>query len=146
MDLFTIGAAGTTAESFFERLRDAGVGRVIDIRLANTSQLAGFSKAQDLPFFLREITGAEYVHEPRLAPTQELFEHLKKRKGDYRLYERGFLALLEERGALEVLDRDALEATPSALLCACATPDRCHRRLVASYLADAWGGVRVVHL
>jgi uncharacterized protein (DUF488 family) len=146
VDLFTIGAAGTSAESFFSRLRDAGVARVIDIRLANTSQLAGFTKAQDLPFFLAEITGAAYVHEPRLAPTQELFDHLKKRKGDYKVYERGFLSLLDERGATEILDRADLEAHPSALLCACATPDRCHRRLVASYLADAWGGVRVVHL
>jgi hypothetical protein len=72
MEIYTIGFTQTTAEHFFGRLKAAGVGRLLDVRLNNSSQLAGFAKAQDLPYFLERLVGARYEHDPRLAPTQEL--------------------------------------------------------------------------
>ena len=83
MEIYTIGFTQTTAEHFFGRLKAAGVRRLLDVRLNNSSQLAGFAKAKDLPYFLRELVGATYEHEPLLAPTQELLDEYKKRKGDW---------------------------------------------------------------
>jgi hypothetical protein len=79
--IFSIGFTQRTAEGFFGALRAAGVRRLVDVRLNNTSQLAGFAKRDDLRYFLREVCGAEYEHEPLLAPTQEMLDAYKKRKG-----------------------------------------------------------------
>jgi uncharacterized protein (DUF488 family) len=68
MEIYTIGFTQTTAERFFTRLGGVGVRRLLDVRLNNTSQLAGFAKAKDLPYFLQELVGATYEHEPLLAP------------------------------------------------------------------------------
>lgn len=75
------------------------------MRLNNVSQLAGFSKRDDLSYFLRELCGAEYIHELLLAPTQELLDEYKKRNGDWEDYERRFLALMRERKVEEHTDR-----------------------------------------
>ena len=145
MTLWTIGATGTTAEGFFGALRRSGIKRVLDVRLKNTSQLAGFTKRSDLPYFLRELCDAAYVHEPRLAPSPELFAYVKREGGDWAEYERRFLQLLAQRRVEAVLNRDLLTA-PTALLCTEPTAARCHRRLVAEYLQRAWGGFEIVHL
>ncbi len=145
MEIYTIGFTQTTAERFFGRLADAQVQRLLDVRLNNTSQLAGFAKAADLPYFLRELVGAVYEHQPLLAPTKELLDAFKKRKGDWSDYERDFLALMARRRIDEVLDpRDFSQRT--ALLCSEATPEHCHRRLVIEFLASRWGDVQAVHL
>ncbi len=115
------------------------------MRLNNVSQLAGFSKRDDLAYFLRVICDADYLHEPLLAPTQELLDAFKKRKGAWDDYERRFLALMRERQVEERIDRRLFEV-PTVLLCSEATAERCHRRLVAEYLRDHWGDVRIVHL
>lgn len=143
--IWTIGFAGTTAEQFFGALRRAGIQRLIDVRLRNTSQLAGFTKQSDLPFFLRELCGASYLHEPQLAPSPELFTYIKHEGGSWAEYERRFLALLAERRTESVLE-PASFATPTVLLCTEPSADRCHRRLTAEYLRDAWGGMEIVHL
>ena len=145
MRIFTIGFTQSSAEHFFERLRDAGVERVVDIRLKNDSQLAAFAKARDLPYFLRELTGAGYVHEPLLAPTAEIMDAYKKQKGDWETFERDFTALMADRSIETALDPADFE-TPSALLCSEASAAECHRSLVVSYLQDHWGGVEAVHL
>jgi uncharacterized protein (DUF488 family) len=145
VEIYTIGFTQTTAEHFFGRLKTAGVRRLLDVRLNNSSQLAAFAKAQDLPFFLRELVGATYEHDPRLAPTQELLDEYKKHKGDWSAYELSFLQLMAEREiehALTPADFDL----PTALLCSEATPDNCHRRLVCEYLAGRWADVRATHL
>src|SRR3981189_2245475 len=95
--LCTIGFTKTNAEGFFERLEKAGVKTVIDVRLHNTSQLAAFAKADDLAFFLKRINGIRYVHQPLLAPTDEMLKTYKKEKGDWNVYEGRFLKLMEER-------------------------------------------------
>ena len=58
MEIYTIGFTQTTAEHFFGRLKAARIQRLLDVRLNNSSQLAGFAKARDLPYFLHELVGA----------------------------------------------------------------------------------------
>jgi uncharacterized protein (DUF488 family) len=145
VEIYTIGFTQTTAERFFKRLADAGVARLLDVRLNNTSQLAGFAKAKDLPYFLRDLVGATYEHEPLLAPTQKLLDEYKKRKGDWRAYEEQFLSLMASRGIESTLSIDDFRS-PTALLCSEASAEHCHRRLVCEYLAGNWPDVRAVHL
>jgi uncharacterized protein (DUF488 family) len=145
MTIFSIGFTQRTAEEFFGALRGAGVKRLLDVRLNNTSQLAGFAKRDDLRFFLREVCGAEYEHEPLLAPTQEMLDAYKKRKGAWSEYEREFLALMRERKIEEKISRESF-AVSTALLCSEFTAEHCHRRLVMEYLAEAWGGLTLHHL
>jgi uncharacterized protein (DUF488 family) len=145
MQIFTIGFTKRTAADFFGVLRQTGIQRLLDVRLNNSSQLAGFTKAGDLPFFLKEICGAAYLHEPLLAPTQEMLDAFKKAKGSWEEYERRFLQLMAERKIEEKIDRN-LFAAPTALLCSETTAEHCHRRLVLEYLQEKWGGLTVVHL
>ena len=78
--IYTIGFTGKTAEEFFERLQGAGVTRLIDVRLNNVSQLAGFTKKHDLAYFLRVIANIEYSHCDDLAPTKDILDSFKKMK------------------------------------------------------------------
>ena len=114
------------------------------MRLSNTSRLAGFARRADLPFFLKELCGAEYVYEPRLAPTRKLLDSYRQ-DGVWSDYEREFLELLRQRRVEETLERDLFEV-PTVLLCSEAGPEHCHRRLVLEYLDREWGGIRAVHL
>jgi uncharacterized protein (DUF488 family) len=145
MEVFTIGFTKKSAQEFFGLLRRHGIKRLVDVRLNNVSQLAGFTKREDLQFFLKEICGAEYIHEPLLAPTQELLDAYKKAKGSWEAYEKKFLQLMAERKIEERLDR-SLFAVPAVLLCSEPTPEHCHRRLVVEYLQGKWGDVKARHL
>jgi uncharacterized protein (DUF488 family) len=145
VEIYTIGFTQTTAERFFKRLKEARIARVLDVRLNNSSQLSGFAKAQDLPFFLEQLVGVSYEHDPRLAPTQEILDEFKKRKGDWSTYEQQFMALMRERDVARNLDPAAFEQR-TALLCSEATALHCHRRLVVEHLAESWPEVRAVHL
>ncbi len=118
---------------------------MIDVRLNNRSQLAGFTKSRDLEFFLREICDAEYEHRPDLSPTKELLDGYKKGSVPWDDYETAFLDLLAGRRVEEDLDGQSFEAA-TVLLCSEPTAEHCHRRLVAEYLASRWGDVRIVHL
>jgi len=142
--LFTIGFTRKPAEAFFGRLQRVGVKRVIDIRLNNVSQLSGFAKRDDLRYFLKAIGGIDYIHLPELAPTQEIMDNLKKKKGDWSAYEKVFRSLLSQRKPEETLSRDLFDN--ACLLCSEDKPDHCHRRLVAEHLAKKWGEMRIVHL
>jgi uncharacterized protein (DUF488 family) len=145
MEICTIGFTQTTAEHFFTRLAEAQVKRLLDVRLNNTSQLAGFAKAKDLPYLARELVGASYEHAPLLAPSAEMLDAFKKQKGDWQVYERAFLALMDQRQIAEVLSPASFQRR-TALLCSEAGPERCHRRLVVEYLAERWPDVRPRHL
>lgn len=145
MKIFTIGFTKKSAETFFTRLREAQIKRLIDVRLNNVSQLAGFTKRDDLRFFTTEICKVEYVHAPLLAPTAEILDPFKKAKnGDWALYERQFLELMRERRIEETMPRDLIDG--GCLLCSEETPHHCHRRLVAEYLNGKWGGIEIEHL
>jgi uncharacterized protein (DUF488 family) len=142
--IFTIGFTKKPAREFFEKLRRPGLARLIDVRLNNVSQLAGFSKRDDLSFFCESILSIDYVHLPQLAPMQEMLDEFKKKRGDWSEYEAKFLALMAERKVEETLDRAVIDG--GCLLCSEPTPDRCHRRLVAEYLQNAWGDVEIEHI
>ncbi len=144
MTLFTMGFAGKPAEVFFRKLQQAGVRRLVDVRLNNVSQLAGFTKKQDIEFFLREIAGIAYVHRPGLAPTKEILDDYKKKRIDWPEYERRFNDLLNERRPEEQLKQE--EFGSACLLCSEPKADKCHRRLAAEYLAQKWGNVEIRHI
>ena len=145
MDLYTIGFTHKSAQDFFGLLKGAGIRRVLDVRLSNTSQLAGFTKMQDLPYFLDALCGADYVHEPLLAPTRELMERYRKGKSSREEFRAGYLRLLAERRVAERLERKVLEG-PTALLCAETDAAQCHRSFAAEYLARRWPDLKPVHL
>lgn len=145
MNIFTIGFTQKTAAEFFGLLKKHSMRRLIDVRLNNVSQLAGFSKRDDLAYFLHALCDMEYVHEPLLAPTQQMLDAFKKAKGSWNEYERAFLALMAERRIEEELD-PSLFAGRTVLLCSEPTAEHCHRRLIVEYLQAKWGDVECTHL
>lgn len=144
MKVFTIGFTKKNAEQFFGRLKQPGLVRLVDARLNNVSQLAGFTKKDDLRFFLRQISNIDYLHLPDLAPSQDILDDYKKNGGDWATYERKFLALMEKRRIEDKVSKDIING--GCLLCSEPTPEHCHRRLVAEYLRSRWGDLEIVHL
>lgn len=144
MKIFTIGFTQKTAEVFFSKLKRSGAKRIVDVRLNNVSQLAGFAKKNDLKFFLREVCGMDYVHLPDLAPTQDILDEYKKNKGDWGVYEGKFLDLMRRRQIEKKIDPELL--SDGCLLCSEDKPHHCHRRIVAEYLKKEWGEVEIDHL
>jgi uncharacterized protein (DUF488 family) len=145
MEIYSIGFTQKTAEQFFTRIKDAGIRLLLDVRLNNVSQLAGFAKRADLAFFLDRICGAGYLHEPMLAPTQEMLDAYRSKAASWQEYEARFRALMAERQIERNLDRTLFER-PTVLLCSEPAADRCHRRLVIEYLREKWGDVTISHL
>lgn len=144
MKIFTIGFTQKNAELFFARLKQPGLVRIIDSRLNNTSQLAGFTKKNDLKYFLSAISNLDYIHLPQTAPTKEILDAYKKNGGDWSTYEKQFIDLMESRKIEKTLDKHLFEG--GCLLCSEATPHHCHRRLVAEYLRNKWGEIEICHL
>lgn len=144
MKLFTIGFTKKSAESFFERLKGTDVKRLVDIRLNNVSQLAGFAKREDLRYFASSICHLDYVHILELAPTQDILDAYKKHGGDWAVYERRFLELMKARKIEKTVSREMMDG--ACLLCSEEKPQHCHRRLVAEYLKDKWGDIEIEHL
>lgn len=145
MKIYTIGFTKKNAETFFGFLRENAVVRLIDVRLNNVSQLAGFAKRDDLKFFLRELCDAEYVHMPDLAPTKDILDGYKKGGMPWAHYEERFLNLMARRNIERTIDKALLES--GCLLCSEHEPHHCHRRLVVDYLNSQWGStIDVKHL
>lgn len=144
MKLFTIGFTKTNAESFFERLKSSGVKRVVDVRLNNVSQLAGFAKMQDLRYFLKALCGIDYAHNLDLAPTQGMLDAYKKNGGAWDDYEKQFIDLISTRHIEQTVRPSDLDG--ACLLCSEDKPHHCHRRLVAEYLRGKWGDVEIINL
>lgn len=145
MEIYTIGFTKKSAEGFFEALKKSGIERLVDVRVNNTSQLAGFTKKRDLVYLLGQLLGADYLHEPLFAPTKELLKGYRAGDVTWEEYEIVFLALLAEREVEREIPRD-LFTRRTVLLCSEPTSDFCHRRLVVEYLNRAWGNVQAVHL
>lgn len=145
MEIYTIGFTKKSAADFFGALSHVGIQQLVDVRLNNVSQLAGFTKRDDLAFFMSVICHGTYLHEPLLAPTQEMLDRYKKGGGKWSEYEVAFLDLMAARRIEEKID-PSLFARRTVLLCSEPTPDRCHRRLVVEYLGERWGGVQGIHL
>lgn len=144
MKIFTIGFTKKSAETFFTRLKRAGVKRLVDVRLNNVSQLSGFAKKDDLRFFTKSICNIDYVHALDLAPTPDILNAYKKQKGDWSVYERQFLDLMSKRRIEETTPQEMLDG--GCLLCSEEKPQYCHRRLVAEYLKEKWGDVDIEHI
>ena len=144
MKLFTIGFTQKSAEEFFTLLMKAGVKRVLDIRLNNKSQLAGFSKSEDLEFFLKAIGNIGYRHVVEMAPTQPLLDKARKGNGSWDGFEKQFLALMRQRKIEKLLDEKVLSG--ACLLCSEHEPEHCHRRLVAEYLQRSNPDIEIIHL
>ena len=145
VEITTIGFTQSSAEYFFERLTAAGVRRVLDVRLHNTSQLAGFAKAPDLAYFARVICDATYERDVRLAPGSEMLKAYRSGACTWEWYEAQFLELMQVRQVPGVLDPRSFIDRKTVLLCSEPGPEHCHRRLVAELFRDAWGA-RVEHL
>jgi len=143
--ILTIGFTKTSAENFFDRLDKAGVKKVLDVRLNNTSQLAGFAKAKDLSYFLDRMCGIEYHHALDFAPTAEMLSAYKKGDMDWSEYESQYLDLITARKLEDLFQPGQL--ADACLLCSEDTPHHCHRRLAAEYLNRCWGGaLDIIHL
>jgi uncharacterized protein (DUF488 family) len=146
VEIFSIGFTQTSAKRFFKSIESAGIRKLIDVRLNNTSQLAGFTRRDDLQYFLKELIDVEYVHVPDLAPTAELLKSYRSGNISWDRYAIEFRNLLSARKIEDMLTPDFF-AGPSVLLCSEATPEHCHRRLVIEYLNDKWAGViSAIHL
>lgn len=144
MKLATIGFTKKSARDFFTKLKRSGAKRVVDVRLNNVSQLAGFAKRNDLEFFLREICQMDYLHVPELAPTQDILDEYKKNKGDWNVYERKFVDLMRKREIEKHIDPAVI--ADGCLLCSEDKLHHCHRRLVAEYLQSHWGDIQITHI
>lgn len=141
----TLGYTQKSLEQFIRLLQEAGVDAVIDVRLRNTSQLAGFAKRNDLSFLLREGFGIDYEHRPELAPTPQLFDDYKA-GGDWSTYRDAFLLLLAQRDAEAICRQIVARHQRPCLLCAEPLPDHCHRRLVAELWAQHLPDLEIKHL
>ncbi len=144
MRIATIGFTRKSAQQFFQLLRDAKVTRIVDVRLNNASQLAGFAKRDDLAWFAKELCGVEYVHEPLLAPTKEILNDYRHNRIGWDEYETRFMDLMKLRRIESSLPRETVEN--GCLLCSEDQPHQCHRRLVTEYLKEHWDGLEITHL
>lgn len=143
--IYTIGFTKKDAQTFFSLLEDANIQRLLDIRINNRSQLAGFAKRDDLKFFLEALLGADYDHREELAPTKELLDEWRDDAINWTEYERRFTQLLSDREVENTLN-PALFEEPTVLLCSEHKPEYCHRRLVIEYLDTHWGDIEAIHL
>ncbi len=143
MKIYTIGFTKTSAEGFFSRLINSGATKLIDVRLNNVSQLAGFAKRDDLRYFTKQICGLGYEHVQQLAPTQDILDEYKKNGGEWDIYEDKFINLMTKR-QIENMNPQQLDG--GCLLCSEDKPHHCHRRLIAEYLGKKWSDVEIIHL
>ena len=144
MNIFTIGFTKTSADNFFGRIERSGARSLVDVRLNNQSQLAGFAKNLDLKFFLDRLLNVSYRHESELAPTQEMLSAYRKKEMSWSEYEAEYLALLNTRDIASKFQTEDFEN--ACLLCSEDTAHMCHRRLLAEYLTKNWSGVKIIHL
>lgn len=144
MKLYTIGFTKKSAQTFFETLSENKIKTLIDVRLNNKSQLAGFTKGKDLPYLLKEISEISYIHMPNLAPTNDLLKSYKKKEIKWEEYENEYISLLNDRDILNQFNHSILEN--ACLLCSEPKPDQCHRRLLAEYLEEKIGNIEIIHL
>lgn len=144
MKIFTIGFTKKSAKEFFEILKTNNIEQIIDIRLNNTSQLAGFTKKDNLEYFLKELCSIDYSHFIFLAPTKEIRDRYIKSK-DWDVYVKEYIELLDNRKVLGKLDKSYFKRK-SCFLCSEASADHCHRRLLVEYLKEHWDYVEIVHL
>ncbi len=144
IELYTIGFTQKSARQFFDLLKNNGVAELVDTRISNQSQLAGFAKSDDLAFFTQAICGISYSHQLDFAPTKELLSKYRKDEISWQEYEVEYLNLLDLRRIAHKADVAHLHCR--CLLCSEHTPEFCHRRLLAEYLQAKFSGISIKHL
>jgi len=145
MEIYTIGFTKKKASEFFGLLKKHAIKRLIDIRLNNSSTLAGFTKKDDLKYFLKQICDAEYIHEPMLAPSKEILDSYRDNKIGWSEFVNNFKTLMHDRHIEKYIKKETFDI-PTVLLCSESTSEHCHRRLVAEYLKEKWGDVEIIHI
>lgn len=145
MILYTIGFTKKTAQRFFNLLRENQIQCLVDIRVHPNGQLSGYAKGDDLEYFLQQILECRYLYLPDLAPTEKILSAYRSHH-IWDRYVRQFEALMEQRHVPDCLDKTIFFQQRCCLLCSEATPDKCHRRLVAERLSKHWSGLQVLHL
>ena len=147
MKIYTIGFTQKTAEKFFNLLTNNGVNLLVDVRLNNKSQLAGFAKQPDLGFFLDRIGGISYIHDPMLAPTDQLLKAYRGKEISWKEYETEFARIMDKRGiGRHIQDAYGKYSDKTVcFLCSEPTADQCHRRLIANRFAAIFH-CEIVHL
>lgn len=142
--LYTIGFTQKSAEQFFNLMRENAVKTIVDTRINNVSQLAGFAKGADLSFFAKEIGNMNYEHNIDFAPTKDLLNDYRNKKITWKEYELEYLNLLDTRKILKKVNIEQLHQ--HCLLCSEHTPEKCHRRLLAEYFKSVRNDIEIVHL
>lgn len=147
MTVYTIGFTQKTARCFFELIGTHNIELLLDIRLNNKSQLAGFTKGEDLQYFLSEICHCGYQHCLEYAPTKEILSDYQKKNITWGEYVERYTALIEERSSNGDFWKPFYSHGRVCLLCSEPTPERCHRRLLAELLAaHVPEKVEIVHI
>lgn len=146
MTIYTIGFTKKTAECFFTLLKEHQIQLLVDIRLNNKSQLAGFTKGDDLRYFMNEICNCEYAHCEEYAPTKEILDDYKKKRINWEGYVSQYLPLMERRGAARKFLKRFADYERICLLCSEPTPEHCHRRLLAELIQQEAPDVQIKHL
>lgn len=146
MIIFTIGFAQKSAERFFQILKENNVECLIDVRLNNVSQLAGFTKSKDLQYFLKTIVDADYIHNIKYAPTKDILDDYKKNKISWLEYEIKYRKLIESRKIEQIFKNDIKNYNNVCLLCSEPLPQNCHRRLLAEYIKNKINNIDIKHL
>ena len=134
MKIYTMGFTGKTAREFFEKLQETDAKYLLDIRIHNNSQLAGFTKKGNIEYFIERLTSLIYQKLPLFAPSEEMFKQYRK-DGDWSTYEQKYLQLMKDRKVAQETDKTLFE-NGVVLLCSEPTPEKCHRRLAAEFLRD----------
>lgn len=142
--LYTIGFTKRSAKNFFETLTKNSIKTLIDVRLNNVSQLAGYTKKDDLEYFLKAICNINYVHIIDLAPTDEILKRYRNKEITWTELEKSFGLLLAERKPERSISIEQLDS--ACLLCSEANAKLCHRRLVAEYFQEIYEGLEIIHL
>lgn len=146
MKIFTIGFTQKSAREFFNKIKENKIDLLLDIRLNNVSQLAGFAKGRDLEYFLNEICHCEYAHDEMFAPTKALLDNYRAKKVSWIEYEKIFAEILKTRPIIERFNKIYGKFNNICLLCTEPTPEQCHRRLVAEYLKEHIENIEIIHI
>ncbi len=147
----TVGVYGFTADRFLAALRDAGVGRVVDVRQRRGVRGAEYAWANSKRLQAALADAAiGYEHLPQLAPTTELrqLQYAEDaRRGEGKRSRTELAPEYVRRYTEEILDPVGVEelarwlepGPPAALLCVERDPEACHRSLIAGRLAAEHG-------
>lgn len=149
MRIYTIGFTQKSAEQFFTLLKSNNVKTLLDVRLNNISQLAGFAKGKDLKYFLSEILNVNYIHDLNFSPTKEILDGYKKKDIQWSEYENKYRELLNNRDIKEVILNEYKDGFDGVcLLCSEAQADKCHRRLAAEIIRETLisENIEIIHL